>query len=173
MIDLLQQIILPPSKKGASPLFLEFSINDELKPFLVSSTRGFIWVYRTKENRVRTALRKNFDRSSIYNDIIIDIMKQGKECSWGNVFEGGLSALSQAKARMLEYGFTEVEILTGNPSHKDNKDLTFSPCIPTNLLVVVPKDREYLGFLGTLQENPQNFCVLVHNASRGICIITP
>jgi hypothetical protein len=173
MTDLLQLITLPSSKKGALPLFLEFSINDELKPFLVSSTRGVIWIYRTKENRVRAAIRKDLDKNQLYTDLLAEIMSQGKEYSWGNVFEGGLSAISRAKSRMIEYGFTEVEILTGNPAYSANKDLTFSSGIPTNLLVVVPKDREYLGFLGTLQENPQSFCVLVHNASRGICIITP
>ncbi len=174
MKDLLQSINLPSPKKGSVPLFLEFNINDVLKPFLVSSTRDLIWVYKTKNNRVRSALRNDFNINTITSSILEKIISQGLEYSWGNIYTGGLSRLEQAKSRMVEYGFPDFEILSSDQELVASRgDLTFSPCIPQELLVVVPRDREYLGFIGTFQDIPGKFCVLIHNASRGICILKP
>lgn len=170
MIDLLQ-VVKIPKKDGSLPLFIEFGVNEQLLPFLVTSTRDLLWVSKVRDGRVKAAIRKDLDTSTLYRDIVNAVLTQSRASSWGSVFPHSQDGLSRARIRMEEYGFGEYQILSGGSEF--SSDPLFSPCawLPDQVSIVIPKDREFLGTLGIFEDSAGSFCALVHNSSRGICIL--
>jgi len=115
------------------------------------------------------------------------VIKEGREQQWGNVHpltkEGILGAIDHVRS----YDLTALEILV-NPGMKwgdispdwqtDEKSipmallgLPLQPAtwLPLDTVLVVPTDKEFVGFVLLFQERVAS---VVHNASRGIGVAT-
>lgn len=172
-------------KKGkAVPLIMEFAVNPDTGPFLVSSSRSVMWV-NPHAGRVRAGVRKIVP-GTLFNEAVAAVAKLGTEAEWGNVHPFTGAGLVNAIAHLRSYDLSEIEILI-NP--RTTLDAGFPPVMlsegrePTLLgfplmyaewlglatIVVVPHERDFVGFL--LQTDAAGTAVaVIHNASRGIGI---
>lgn len=161
------------------PLMMEFQIHPEIGPSLVTSTRGILWVV-PRSNKVRSAARP-VSKEQLFAEIVLEVADMGAESEWGNVHPMDMGGLQSALAHLTSYDLTDNEILVStewDPSLMgltgvDSVDMllgvpvTTVAWLPPNLLVVVPKDRDFVGFVLLFKERA---LALVHNACRGIAI---
>lgn len=173
------------SEKKGLPLMMEFPVNPQLAQFLVSSAKGTLWV-GSRNGIVRAALRKT-TLDSYFVEAVRSITNMGRKMEWGNVAPLNTVGLITAMQHVQSYGLTELEILahpqfawgTVSPDFiaEDRSmilamaGLPVQPALwmPLDTLVVVPKDREYVGFSFLFQEH---LASVIHNASRGVGIAT-
>ena len=173
MSDLLKVMSLD-QKRGSIPLAVEFQVNRELHPYLVTAAgkSKFIWLTRTREGMIRAAFR-NVGRSNLYLDIVNEIRVCSEDNDWGIVFGMTTTGIQSAVNRLAYYDFSEVDLLV--PLSGIDLDLpegvkkVESACVPSGMAVVVPRDRSCLGFVADMKDG--NFLSVVHNPSRSICVV--
>ena len=181
--------VLRPEKaanRTGVPLMLEFPVNPALAPFLVSSTKATLWV-GARNGYVRAAVRKVPSLDSFFWEVIAAITQEGRSKQWGNVEPLTKVGIQTAIDHVRSYDLTELEILASpqmqwGDVHPDwavgDKDmplmllgLPIQPAVwmPPSTIAVVPRDREFIGFVMLLQER---VVAVVHNASRSVGIAT-
>jgi hypothetical protein len=151
---------------------MEFQVNRDLAPFLVSSSRSVQWVPHASESgHVRAAVRK---RQGIEAEIVAAILHMGQEAQWGNVHPLTTEGIQACVDHLAYYEIAPVQVLVAPetdltgvelPSNLSRVDAAW---VPTDAVVVVPLDRNYLGTLGTLGQHKA--VAVVHNASRGVAV---
>lgn len=167
-------------------MWMEIPVNPALAPFLVSraSSKGHVlWVGRAHGGCVKAALRKEDDLGVFFRSVVDAVVEKGRELEWGNVHPLTVEGLNSALAHVTSYGLEELEILANpkfdwgslNPEwHVEPGSLPLAllgfpiqPAIwcPLDTLVVVPRDRDFVGFAYLHQKR---LAAVVHNASRGI-----
>jgi hypothetical protein len=153
------------------PQMMEFQVNPELAPFLVSSTRSVVWVEQAgSQDQVRAAVRA---RRGMESELIVAIAEMGARAEWGNVQPLTTAGIKACCNHLKFYGLEQVECLVApdtNIEAIDFKDLNViqASWVPFDAVVVVPVDRGFVGTLGTLGQHKA--LALIHNASRGIGI---
>lgn len=182
--DLLRVSAFEPTKrrKGA-PLMMEFKVNPATGPFLVSSTRGVVWV-SPREPIVRAAFRI-VDSETLFRDVVQSVVETGVASNWGNVHPLNMEGVLAAIAYLRSYELSSLEILMHPGAQKslplsiretDGGETVRTLCgfpvemadwLPPETLIVVPQDRDYVGFFLSYGERG---VAVVHNASRGIAI---
>lgn len=166
--------------KGA-PLMMEFKVNLETGPFLVSSTRGVLWV-SPREPKVRAAFRV-VKPEALFQDVIQAVLSAGVSSEWGNVHPLTTAGVIGAIAYVRSYELPTLEILmhpdvAGLPVSVQEVDgevirtlcglpVELADWLPMNTLVILPQDRDYVGFFLSYEGRG---VAVVHNASRGIAI---
>lgn len=167
MADLLKIIKFNNLKK--TPLLFEFKVNGELSPVLVTNSRSLLWV-DAKDNMVRAGVRLETRVKDFFMEILEEIMTVGSEASWGNTHEFSTDGVLQAITYVREYDVGALEVLV-HPNSASKLDvkvkITNTHWLPENCAVVVPQNRDFLGFVGMVGKN---FVGVVHNPSRGISI---
>lgn len=181
--DLLRLGSFETLKKKAVPLMMEFGVNVNMGPFLVSSSRSVLWV-TPRTARVRAAFRP-LRVGTFFAEVVDAVVKMGRECQWGNVQPLTPEGLVAAIAHLRSYDLPDLELLA-------HPDFTWDGPAPVQVemdgemqrtllglpienadwldphtLVVVPQDRDYVGFV--MLRGGQGISV-THNASRGIGI---
>lgn len=154
------------------PLLMEFEVNPELAPFLVSSTRSVQWVTRASQsNMVRAAVRK---RQQLEVEVVTAVADMGREAQWGNVHDLTTAGVGACVAHLHGYGIEPVEILVAPDTDLQGiempADVPTRPAewMPREVLVAVPADRTFLGTMGTIRRHKA--VAIVHNASRGMAV---
>jgi hypothetical protein len=169
---LLHFIHLPGGSKGI-PLFVEIPVHDACAPYLITSNKkGLLWIERSFNGVVRSAMRETDWKSSIDGvglDVIRAIRQRGIEQSWGNTFPLTSDGFTGARDYLKSYGFEDVELLVHNTYELANE--VVYPSIPAGCAVLVPRDRAYLGILGVLGTNNELWTVVVHNPARGMAVL--
>lgn len=154
-----------------APQLIELTVNPELAPFLVSSTRSVVWVERAgSHNQLRAAVRA---KRGLESDIIVAIAERGARENWGNVHPLTTEGVQKCAEHLRFYGFDSLEVLVApdtNVEHVDFQGLPTvkAPWVPLGAVVVVPLDRSFVGSLGVVGK--LKALALVHNASRGVGI---
>jgi hypothetical protein len=185
----LLQVLTDPagrSKQDGLPLWFDFPVNPALAPFLVSSTRGVLWVF-PRMNRVRAAPRKIDDLGQYFRDVIEAVAEKGAKEEWGNIHELTKPGLEAAIDHVREHtlGEEDLEILA-NPQIDWGAvepewavaegdlplallGLPLQPAqwLPLDTVVVVPCDREFVGFVFPVLERMVS---VVHNSCRTIAV---
>lgn len=173
MSDLLQVMSLA-RKRGSTPLAVEFQVNSELHPYLVTAAgrSKFIWLPQSRGGMIRAAFRKT-GREDLYLDIVREIQISAEEHGWGNVFPMSNTGLAEAVERLEYYDFDEVDLLvpTGGISTSIPSDIeqVESSWVPVGMAVLVPRNRGCLGFVADMEDG--NYLSVVHNPSRSICVV--
>ena len=173
MSDLLQVMSLA-RKRGSTPLAVEFQVNSDLHPYLVTAAgrSKFIWLPQSRGGMIRAAFRKS-GREDLYIDIVKEIRICSEERGWGNVFPMSQSGISEAIERLEYYDFDEVDLLVppGGIDIGDAKGIkqVESSWVPVGMAVLVPRNRGCLGFVADMEDG--NFLSVVHNPSRSICVV--
>lgn len=173
MSDFLQICHIPIKDNGRLPLMLEFPTDERLLPILVSSTRSVLWVHKMNGSVIRAAIREYENLGVFYCEILNAIVDKGIKHQWENSFEFSSSRLKLAIEYINYYGIEEVEILTRDPEQLSSFDLPDIPVvssdwIPPEAAVVIPQNKEFLGFVGLVSEG--KLVSVVHNAVRGVGI---
>lgn len=168
------------------PLMAEFEVPDTA-PFLVTSTRSLYWVPRSKSGRVRAAVRPAEDWGVFFLSVVNTISEQATAAGWGNVQPFTAEGIQAAIDHLSYYELTDLDILSNpqtdwkkiDPDLDPGKDgvpvlvrdcpVISTPWLPPGVVVVVPSDRAFLGFMIQINDGPEIMSV-IHNASRGIGI---
>lgn len=162
-------------RKGSVPLMVEFRVNPETAPFIVSSTRSFVWV-TPRTDRVRAAIRTvgEVGIAGAFRDIVTRIVDAGVSGGWGNVHPFTPDGLAAARAHLAYYDLSD----TGIVAHPDTDvsplgvgdDIERAAWVPEGWAVVLPTDREFVGFLVVSEDR---YLVVVHNSSRAVAVVRP
>ena len=166
-------------KKNAVPLAMEFPVDPMGTPYLVSSTTSLLWVGEPiRDNFVRAAIRRDIKKdTSFFVEVLEEVANTGIEANWGNVHPLTEEGVSAAIDHVRSYGISELELLSP-PADLDNlfpskKEAFGVPIrraawLPEGYRVVVPVDRDFVGFIGRIGSS--SIVSVVHNPSRGIGI---
>ena len=162
--------------KGKIPIFGEFVINPELAPILVSGSTSPLWYDRVIKKTVRTVIRRDgYDRFP--QQIIDAVASRGRRDRWGNLFTLDVKGIQSAVAHVRSYDIEDV-VLISHEKHRDflegkvpDLELEFGDWIDEDCMVVVPKDRSFLGWVAFLNGTDGYFTSVVHNPSRGMAIV--
>jgi len=176
--------MIASSEGDRTPLLLEVPVSRALDgPFLVSSTKGFIWVADKFPNgHIRAAVRK-VPWGFLFREAIVMVAAMSEKRQWGNFQPPTPEGVRSAIGHLIEYDVpAPLEVLYGA-----NFDLSIleggkkllpegipryeETWVPEGWAVVVPEDRSFVGTTVDFGEG-QRACV-IHNASRGLSIIAP
>ena len=165
-------------KKPPVPLILEWAVNGDTAPYLVSSSTAVLWIEDPHEgNIIRAAVRKVPDPGVVFREILEAVRKRGREDQWGNIHPYTAAGLKGAVDHVQSYDLDDLEILVPRKTKDVPRpvwlnDLGYplkpSSWLPEDCAVVVPKDRDFVGVLGYLDVKVA--AAVVHNASRGIAV---
>ena len=178
-------------QRGNIPLMLEFGVSEETAPYLVSSSSSVMWVQRAHPGpSVKVAIRE-VALSDFFREVIDAIALKGSLMQWGNVQPLTLVGLQAAIDHVGFYGLGPLELLiprTHESKDKNVSDLAdimpptlrpfledigvpfrLSSWVPKGTIVVVPKDRQYVGVVSRVSS--KKLGGVVHNASRGVAVV--
>lgn len=170
---MLTQIITPAHRKH--PLMLEVPVSEGLDgPFLVSSTRGLLWVREAFASwNLRAAVRE-IPRLFMFREAVEAVAAKSEELEWGSVFDATEAGLQGSVEYLRGYGFEAVKVLY-DPYWKlaaDPPSLSEEVSwLPKGWAVVIPEDPSYLGSL--IEFGDVRCALVLHNPSRGIAFLTP
>jgi len=172
---LLEVYTLPSAylKKGVTPLAMEFPVDSQTAPFLVSNSTSLTWVPAAPSSRVRAAVRRNLSLQDFFKEIVVEVALVGKEAGWGNSHDHSLDGIRGCIEHVRSYDLPKVQLLCSltDPILEDRDswegcEITRVHWLPDNTVVAVPSDRGFVGFVFQLQRN--EIISVVHNASRGL-----
>lgn len=196
-------------RRSNTPLLIEFHVNEETAPYLVSSSAGVMWIDEPHPNNIIKAAVRDVLPGEFFAEVIEAVQIMGRQMQWGNVQPLTIEGIREAVAHVEFYELGPVELLTPR-AHKNVPDeedletdsnegegeslptarrvdpvdlmppelrplieetgLPFRPSswVPEGTIVVVPRDRSYVGLLSKVTAN--KIAAVVHNAARGIAI---
>jgi hypothetical protein len=143
---------------------------------------------------VRAAVRA-CTPGEFFRDVVEAVVAMGREARWGNVHPLSEEGLLAAVAHLDYYDLGPVELLTPRAHPKASSQgadedvesvdlmppelrplieatgLPFRPSswVPDGMIVVVPRDRAFVGVLK--QVTPRKIAAVVHNPARGIAVV--
>jgi len=189
MSNLLQVIRLKSQalqKKSAVPLMVDVPVNPALAPFLVSSTKGVMWIEDVHPgNVVKAAVRDITSPGEFFQEVLMAVVARGARDQWGSIHPFSEDGVRAAINHLEFYGLEDIELLVPRTRGEKNKDgaherpawlcdesfhvpIRPSSWVPDNCVVVVPVDRDFLGTLAHF--TPRQVMAVVHNPCRGIAI---
>ena len=174
-----------PSKaveRGATPLIMDFKVNPETAPYLVTSSEGLMWIEEPLGQEdgmgiLRSAVQE-VPVGDVFSRIVKAVLEMGCKRDWGNIHPLTEEGIQGAFQHLAYYDFDDVEVLAplseDDAARKLLKGMgrSYRPCqwMPDEHLVIVPQDRSFVGEVGFL--SPKRLAGVVHNASRGIAVVT-
>lgn len=186
MSNLLQVVKIRIPKDKSIPVMAEFPVNPECAPFLVSSSKGLIWVdVAHPGDVVKAAPRQGVTPAVLFAEVVDAVQARGLELQWGNVHPLNENGVRAAIQHVKSFDLGELEALVPRVREEkdeqekftrpdwlttDNFGLPFRPSswVADDCVVIVPKDREFVGMVGRVGHGA--FVVVIHNASRGIAV---
>jgi len=169
--------------KNATPVALEFPVDAESAPYIVTSSESIVWVPEALSgDLVRAAIRvgvKNL--GMLYRDIVLEIAKVGTEKEWGNVHPLTVEGVQGALEHLRYYDLGDAELLA-HPATMKKEDpnawyrhptlseisVRAAAWLPPGIVVAVPLDRAFVGFVSLVGIG--SVVSVVHNPSRGIAV---
>lgn len=226
-------------RKSNVPLILEFRVNAETAPYLVSSSSGVMWIDDPHPNNIVKSAIRQVGLDAFFSEVVEAVIVMGRQMQWGNIQPLTSKGLRDAIDHVEFYDLGPVELLIPR-AHKKNEDLSsssvpwssddwageedlsssdkipwssddidepmnedeegeahssarrvdpvdlmppelrvfieeaglpFRPSswVPDNTIVVVPRDRSYVGHVSKV--TAKKIAAVVHNAARGIAIV--
>jgi len=163
-------------RKGSVPLMVEYKVNPETAPFLVSSTRAFVWV-TPKATRLRSAVRKfgTGGVTDVFRTMLETIADTGVEGKWDNVHPPTPEGLAAARAHLAYYDLKEMDVVAHPKTDISvfglgEAEVERADWVPADWAVVLPTDKDFVGFLVTTGDR---YVVVVHNSSRAVAVVRP
>lgn len=168
--DLIPDVVLSLSKTG---LFIELPVNEESAPFLVSKTRGLLWLDVAHRKQIRAAVVPGAPSDDLFLRIVREVQSRGVERQWGNSFPNTPEGLTDALGYLRYYEQDELDLLTSDTEFEPQPGweavtVCQAPWVPKGCAVVVPQDRQYLGMVGLFKDA---HTVVLNNPTRGMAIV--
>lgn len=158
-------------KGGDIPLALPFSVNPETAPYLVSGAKQpTVWVPQSPKGKIHAAIR---DAEGFDKEVLDAVTSMGLQLEWGNVHPLTVEGIQACVKHLADFDFENIELLVRDdlevelPEDLQDK-VVLAEWLPEKCVVVVPKDRSYLGWIGTVL--PGKIVSVVHNASRAMAV---
>jgi len=171
-------------KKGMTPLILEFYVDPQTAPYLVSASRGVLWIndpFPGNTPFIKAAVRNGVLPGDIFREAAKAIFSKSMEMKWGSAQPFTKDGLDAALGYVSSYSVGSSDVLVSSGSRlpggqfpdwiKDREigeNLRLAEWVPSNCAVVVPSDRSFLGMLVHL--SPLSTAMVVHNAARGFAM---
>jgi len=154
MIPLLDFV---PLAAGKLPLMIEVPVPPESGPYLVTSSKAVTWREAPFSGGFVRAVVRQVQPNLLFAELLEAVMAASETYGWGSV----VASVGEAEARMQEYDFSEYDVL----DHEN------APWLPASVrFAIVPTDRAYVGTVFVADDSA---AAVVHNPSRGICIVRP
>lgn len=166
--------VMPMRRKSEGiPLMTEVPVEPELAPYLVTSSKSVVWVQRTVQGMVRSAIR-TVDPNAHFVEVVDAIRSKSLEQSWGTVFPLNLDGVLTGQSVLREHGFEHLTLLTTTGGFSDVEipepiEVVPTAWLPEHLAVLVPTDREFVGV--TLDFGNGSIATVIHNAARGVVVL--
>jgi len=173
--NLLEVMTISPSylKKGAIPLAMEFPVDVQTAPYLVSSSNSLVWVSEAPSSTVRGAVRRGLELGDLFCEVASEIAEVGREARWGNSHPYSLDGVMASIKHVKGYGLSDVQLicslgdtLLGSREEYEGCKVAGAKWVPSSMILAVPSDRGFVGF--ALRLNNKDLISVVHNASRGV-----
>ena len=186
MSNLLQIVRVKPdamTKKGVTPLILEFTVDPQTAPYLVSATTGLLWVDTPhpadRQPVIKAAVRKGVAPGDLFWEAAKAIYARSLEAQWGSAHPFTSDGVEAAIEHVESYDLGQVDILVSptTPTKKRpvwllekniGHHVRSSSWVPDNCAIIVPTDRQFVGMLVHL--TPTIMALAVHNPSRGVAV---
>ncbi len=173
-MTLLQVVQLPQKGVKGVPLFVEIPVHEDTAPYLVTAHKGPLWIGAPlRGGVVRSAMLRGAWQKDIfktYYAMTMEVIRQGKERSWGNVFPNTPKGVKAAQEYLESFGLDMLETLDHDTHPRVNGVLhAKNTWIPEGSAVMVPRDRSYLGNVGVWDAN--TYTVVLHNPARGMAVL--
>jgi len=159
-----------------TPLMMEVPVAPELDgPFLVSSSRDFLWIAKVFPNgMVRTAVRR-IARGDLFREALQRITAHSQESRWGSVQPATREGAKAVVLYLADFDLLNIEVLYGAGFDPDIIESDI-PCrkvgwVPDGWATILPMDRAFVGT--TIDFGEGQHALLVHNASRGVGVLLP
>ena len=171
-------------KDGKVPIIMEFKVNPESAPYLVSSSTGLMWIPEVHPGGIiKAAVRRDATPGDLFYSVLKEVVLRGVQDQWGNTLPFTEDGVRKAIEYVKSYDLEDLEILiprirsegvkagpVSRPEwlNPNNFKIPMRPStwIPDKCVVVVPREREFVGVLGHL--DAKSVVVCVHNPSRGM-----
>lgn len=176
MANLLPILPMPVKSGDTPPLMLEFSVNPETSPMLVSMTRHMAWVSPSKPSVRAAVMRTTPDH--LFWLVVQSVISMNRTAKWGSYQPLSPNGIRQSAEYLKSYGLTNFELLIGpntriprltDPLYTSIPQIE-AGWLPQGFAVMVPVDRNYVGFC-MQQTGTDRMLAVVHNACRGICVL--
>lgn len=166
------QVVALKTKK--TPLMFECGLDKNLDgPYLVSSTKSFVWIHTQFPGNLLRAATRTDTTANIYKDITEWVFKASMEQSWGSCSYYTSDTLYDKLQVMVNYlnyyGFENIVVYSNQVL--DCIDHQLVNWLPDGYVMLTPNDNSYVGTLYSF--NKVNLGVVVHNPSRGMCVLCP
>lgn len=171
-------------KKGLTPLILEFQVDAQTAPYLVSSSKGVLWInepFAGDPPFIKAAIRKGVTPGSIFVEAAKAIFEKATEMRWGSAQPFTEEGLIAAIDHVSSYSVGSLDVLVSPKPILDGGTLPFwirdrelgenlraADWVPENCIIVIPSDRSFLGMLVHL--SPLSTAMAIHNAARGFAM---
>jgi len=169
-------LIISPPPRPKIPLLMEFPVSPELDgPFLITSSRDWIWVSESFPNgTVRAAIRKA-PLQFFFREVLERVHKMSKNLEWGSALPATAEGIKKALAHLSDYELVPAEIVVGEKFNTslvpEDLKVTEALWVPSDWAVVIPADRAFIGT--TFDFGEGRYASVIHNAARGLCVLTP
>ena len=165
-------VVVPHNAKH--PLMLDnvpVSSDPDAGPFLVTSTKSFLWVERAFDSGFLRVAVRQVGADDLYRAVVEEIAVKGLDRGWANVVPPTQQGVAEGVAHIDYYGLPEPTLLYG-----EGFDIGLAPdmervpvsWLPPSWGVLVP-DREYVGTVYVFGDGFVG--AVVHNPSRGVVVI--
>lgn len=153
---------------------MQLPVDPKNAPFLVSNRNGIepsvLWIHKAGKNgKVNCCPRED---SKIRTEIIKEIVATGEEKEVGNVHPLTKEGVEAALAYLKTYEIDDCEALVAKDVEEtflsDEMNAYVKEWVPEGHLVLVPRDRTYLGDMGMMSTG--HVVVVIHNPLRGMAI---
>jgi len=173
-VTLLQAVRLPHEGVKGSPLFVEIPVHGDTAPYLVTAHKSPLWIEAPlRGDVVRSAMLRGswqMDIFKTYHSMVMEVIRQGKERSWGNACPNTPEGEKAALEYLESFGLESVETLDHDKPPRLNMVLhAKNTWIPEGCAVMVPRDRSYLGIIGVWDAD--TYTVVLHNPARGMAVL--
>jgi len=162
---------LPPEGRVG---ILTFHVNPETGPYLVTASRSLVWIPQcSQDNTVNAAFRLDTSADQLFHEVVLAVVGAGREYDWGNIHPLSSEGIKAALQHVRLYELGEVEAITSmelDITLSDGTPVSKAPWVPQGTVVVVPRDREFVGGWGRVSRG--DLVAVVHNPARGIAIAT-
>lgn len=180
-------------RKGTQPLMVEYGVPEETTPYLVSSSSSVMWISDPHPGLVVKAAVREVPLGVFFREVADAVVAMGRQQEWGNVHPLTVDGLHAAIDHVASYDLEPIELLIPR-SHLGEDDegetplgprpsvlmplelrpliesagLPFRPSawVPDGMIIVVPKDRTFVGVVSQLTGT--KIAGVVHNAARGL-----
>ena len=129
------------------PLLLQIPIEPDVRPYLVSSTDGWVWVSKSGNPNARVALRPipQGGLAELAREALAEVIRASVEHHWGSVHPLTLEGIALAVAHPAGYGYEVIPLVSSDIDlasfRLDPLKVEIADWLPAKTIVVVPIER--------------------------------